>query len=178
MLKNMLDIPFFGAMMRSPWTWRLLRVAMLGLLFVMIAYGWHQHAIPGDGTRQLRGRVHTHTAEAVRPVAHTVEFNWPVTLASYPRIVTSYNPLNNITDTIYIDTEGVTNANEIYNTTLLNTFYGVAFSDAGETGFSSCSLDDWRGTPLEGNDNAFRFFSSTLWRDDRATSPCQRRAFT
>ena len=118
-----------------------------------------QHAIPGDGTRQLRGRVHTHTAENVKPVAHTVEFNWPVTLASYPRIVTSYNPLNNITDTIYIDTDGVTNANEIYNTTLLNTFSGVAFSDAGETGFSSCSLDDWRGTPLEGNDNAFRFFN-------------------
>ena len=51
MLKNVLDIPFFGAILRSPWTWRLLRVAMLVLLFVMIAYGWHQHAIPGVAVR-------------------------------------------------------------------------------------------------------------------------------
>jgi len=51
MLKNILDIPFLGSMIRSTWTWRLLRLAMLGLLLVMIAYGWHQHAIPGVAVR-------------------------------------------------------------------------------------------------------------------------------
>ncbi|GEM_PF-1190114 len=51
MLKNVLNIPFLGAIIRSPWTWRLLRLAMLGLLLVMIAYGWHQHAIPGVDVR-------------------------------------------------------------------------------------------------------------------------------
>jgi ferredoxin len=51
MLKNILDIPFLGAGLRSAWTWRLLRTAMLGLLLVMIAYGWHQHSIPGVDVR-------------------------------------------------------------------------------------------------------------------------------
>ncbi|MDH3454165.1 MAG: 4Fe-4S binding protein, partial [Desulfuromonadales bacterium] len=51
MLKNLLDMPFLGRVIRSTWTWRLLRVAMLGLLLVMIAYGWHQHAIPGVAVR-------------------------------------------------------------------------------------------------------------------------------
>ena len=51
MLKNILDIPFLGSMIRSTWTWRLLRLAMLGFLLVMIAYGWHQHAIPGVAVR-------------------------------------------------------------------------------------------------------------------------------
>ena len=51
MLKNILDIPFFGSIIRSTWSWRLLRLAMLGLLLVMIAYGWHQHAIPGVDVR-------------------------------------------------------------------------------------------------------------------------------
>jgi hypothetical protein len=51
MLKNILDIPFLGSGLRSAWTWRLLRSAMLGLLLVMIAFGWHQHAIPGVTVR-------------------------------------------------------------------------------------------------------------------------------
>lgn len=51
MLKNILNMPFFGSIIRSAWTWRLLRLAMLGLLLVMIAYGWHQHAIPGVDVR-------------------------------------------------------------------------------------------------------------------------------
>ncbi len=51
MFKNILDIPFFGALIRSVWTWRVLRLAMLGLLLVMIAFGWHQHAIPGVDVR-------------------------------------------------------------------------------------------------------------------------------
>jgi len=51
MLKNVLDIPLIGAMVRSTWSWRLLRLAMLALLMAMIAYGWHAHAIPGVAVR-------------------------------------------------------------------------------------------------------------------------------
>ncbi len=51
MLKNVLDIPLLGPVLRSTWTWRLLRLAMLALLLAMIAFGWHQHAIPGVGVR-------------------------------------------------------------------------------------------------------------------------------
>lgn len=51
MLKNLLDIPVLGAVLRSTWTWRLLRIGLLALLLVMIAYGWHQHAIPGVAVR-------------------------------------------------------------------------------------------------------------------------------
>ena len=51
MLKNILDIPVFGAILRSTWTWRLVRLSMLALLLVMIAFGWHQHAIPGVAVR-------------------------------------------------------------------------------------------------------------------------------
>ena len=51
MLKNVLDIPLLGPVLRSTWTWRLLRLAMLALLLAMIAFGWHQHAIPGVSVR-------------------------------------------------------------------------------------------------------------------------------
>jgi hypothetical protein len=51
MMRNILDIPLIGPIIRSTWTWRLSRLAMLALLFVMIAYGWHQHAIPGVDVR-------------------------------------------------------------------------------------------------------------------------------
>lgn len=51
MLKNILDIPLLGSVIRSSWTWRLLRLAMLALLLAMIAFGWHQHAIPGVSVR-------------------------------------------------------------------------------------------------------------------------------
>lgn len=51
MLKNVLDIPLLGPALRSTWTWRLLRLAMLALLLAMIAFGWHQHAIPGVAVR-------------------------------------------------------------------------------------------------------------------------------
>lgn len=47
MLRNILDIPILGKIVRSTWTWRLLRLVMLALLLVMIGFGWHQHAIPG-----------------------------------------------------------------------------------------------------------------------------------
>jgi ferredoxin len=50
-LKNLLDVKYLGSLLRSTWTWRLLRLAMLGLLLAMIAYGWHQHAIPGVAVR-------------------------------------------------------------------------------------------------------------------------------
>lgn len=51
MLKNILDIPVLGPIVRSTWTWRLLRLNMLALLLVMIAFGWYQHAIPGVKVR-------------------------------------------------------------------------------------------------------------------------------
>jgi hypothetical protein len=51
MLKNILNIPVLGPIVRSTWTWRLVRLSMLALLLVMIAFGWHQHAIPGVKVR-------------------------------------------------------------------------------------------------------------------------------
>lgn len=51
MFTNLLDIPLIGNVIRSTWTWRLLRLAMLVLLLAMIAFGWHQHAIPGVSVR-------------------------------------------------------------------------------------------------------------------------------
>lgn len=50
-MKNFFDIPVIGSWLRSPWPWRLLRITFLGVLLVMIAYGWHQHAIPGVVTK-------------------------------------------------------------------------------------------------------------------------------
>jgi len=38
-------------MLRSLWTWRLLRLGLLALLLAMIAYGWNQHAVPGVEVR-------------------------------------------------------------------------------------------------------------------------------
>lgn len=46
-MNNLLNITVIGGILRSTWTWRLLRLLMLALLCLMIAYGWHQHAIPG-----------------------------------------------------------------------------------------------------------------------------------
>ena len=46
-MKNLFDIPGIGPLLRRPWPWRLLRIVLLLTLLVMIAYGWHQHAIPG-----------------------------------------------------------------------------------------------------------------------------------
>ena len=51
MMKNVLDMPLMGAVVRSTWCWRLLRLAMLALLLAMIACGWHEHAIPGVAVR-------------------------------------------------------------------------------------------------------------------------------
>lgn len=45
--KNLLEIPILGPLLRSPWPWRLLRLVLLATTLLMIAYGWHQHAIPG-----------------------------------------------------------------------------------------------------------------------------------
>ncbi len=51
MLRNILNIPILGSIIRSNWTWRVLRLAMLFLLLAMVAYGWHRHAIPGVDVR-------------------------------------------------------------------------------------------------------------------------------
>jgi hypothetical protein len=47
----MLDTPIIGRLLRSPWPWRLLRLAMLALLAAMAVHGWNQHAIPGVPAR-------------------------------------------------------------------------------------------------------------------------------
>ena len=47
MRDNVLNIPVLGGLLRSPWGWRLARLTMLVLTVAMIAWGWHQHAIPG-----------------------------------------------------------------------------------------------------------------------------------
>jgi len=46
-MKNLFDLPILGPLLRAPWPWRLLRISLLVVLLVMIALGWHQHAIPG-----------------------------------------------------------------------------------------------------------------------------------
>lgn len=51
MLTNILDMPLIGTLARSEWFWRLVRLMMLALLLSMIAFGWHQHAIPGVDVR-------------------------------------------------------------------------------------------------------------------------------
>lgn len=50
MHRDLLRIKGLGPLLRSPWFWRICRLLLLGLLLLMIAYGWHQHAIPGVAT--------------------------------------------------------------------------------------------------------------------------------
>ncbi|PLX79136.1 MAG: hypothetical protein C0614_08160, partial [Desulfuromonas sp.] len=50
-MKDLLEIPVVGRLLRSFWTWRLLRLGLLILLLAMIAFGWHQHAVPGVEVR-------------------------------------------------------------------------------------------------------------------------------
>lgn len=47
MFDNLLEIKGLGPLLRSPWPWRLIRLAGLVVLLAMTAYGWHHHAIPG-----------------------------------------------------------------------------------------------------------------------------------
>ncbi|MBW2504804.1 MAG: 4Fe-4S binding protein [Deltaproteobacteria bacterium] len=47
MTENLLDLKIIGPIIRSSWTWRLVRLAMLVLLIMMIVFGWGQHALPG-----------------------------------------------------------------------------------------------------------------------------------
>ena len=47
MLDNIFNIPVLGALLRSVWIWRIARFVTLILTVAMIAWGWHQHAIPG-----------------------------------------------------------------------------------------------------------------------------------
>ena len=51
MAKNFLNIPILGTLLRSPWPWRVIRILLLVMTLVMIAYGWHQHNIPGVATK-------------------------------------------------------------------------------------------------------------------------------
>ncbi len=47
MQKDLLKIKFIGPLLKSTWFWRICRLTLLAMTLVMIAYGWHQHAIPG-----------------------------------------------------------------------------------------------------------------------------------
>lgn len=47
MRDNLFSIPMAGAFLRSGWTWRIVRLILFGLTLAMVAWGWHQHAIPG-----------------------------------------------------------------------------------------------------------------------------------
>ncbi|GAB4560676.1 MAG: hypothetical protein Tsb0017_17750 [Geothermobacteraceae bacterium] len=47
---NLFTVPLLGRLLRSAWFWRLARLGALVLLLAMIAWGWHQHAIPGVQT--------------------------------------------------------------------------------------------------------------------------------
>lgn len=51
MAKNFLNIPILSTLLRSPWPWRVIRFLLLVMTLVMIAYGWHQHNIPGVATK-------------------------------------------------------------------------------------------------------------------------------
>lgn len=44
---DLLRVKGLGPLLKSVWFWRLSRLSLLGLLLLMIGYGWHQHAIPG-----------------------------------------------------------------------------------------------------------------------------------
>lgn len=50
MLRDLFKIWGVGSLLRSVWTWRLVRIALLLLMVLMAAYGWHHHAIPGVKT--------------------------------------------------------------------------------------------------------------------------------
>lgn len=47
MSKNLFNIKGLGPILRSGWTWRLIRLGALVLMMAMAAYGWRHHAIPG-----------------------------------------------------------------------------------------------------------------------------------
>lgn len=47
MLDNLLKIPVVGALFSAGWTWRIVRLTLLAFTIAMVAWGWHQHAIPG-----------------------------------------------------------------------------------------------------------------------------------
>ena len=46
-MDNLLQLKVIGPILRSAWTWRLLRTACLVLLLAMAAWGWHHHRIAG-----------------------------------------------------------------------------------------------------------------------------------
>ncbi|WP_429885310.1 4Fe-4S binding protein [Geoalkalibacter halelectricus] len=46
-MRNVLDMPLVGRVLRSAWLWRGLRLLCLAVLVWMIAAGWHHRGIPG-----------------------------------------------------------------------------------------------------------------------------------
>jgi len=49
-VRNLLQWRGLGALLLSPWPLRLCRLGLFALLLGMLAWGWHQHAIPGVAT--------------------------------------------------------------------------------------------------------------------------------
>lgn len=50
-MDNLLQLKIIGPVLRSVWTWRILRLACLVLLVAMAAWGWHHHRIAGIDVR-------------------------------------------------------------------------------------------------------------------------------
>lgn len=46
-MRDLLAVRWLRRLLLSPWFWRVMRLAALGVLLAMIAWGWHRHGIPG-----------------------------------------------------------------------------------------------------------------------------------
>ena len=116
---------------------------------------FNQSVTPGDGGNHSRGAIEAHTAEAIRPTFHNIDVSFPVTMAQNP-YVTTFSPVTCVPDTVFFDTEGVVNNDEVYNTTTIKCMSGVSI-EAGDRGFSWFSVGQWAGTPLDLQDDVYRF---------------------
>ncbi len=46
-MNDLLHLPLLGKLLRQGWLWRLCRLLVLAIILVVIASGWHHHAVPG-----------------------------------------------------------------------------------------------------------------------------------
>lgn len=46
-MKDLLHLPFLGALLRGRWVWLLSRLLALAVTLLVIGSGWHHHLIPG-----------------------------------------------------------------------------------------------------------------------------------
>ncbi len=49
-MKDLLHLPFLGALLRGRWFWRVTRLLALAVTLLVIVSGWHHHLIPGVAT--------------------------------------------------------------------------------------------------------------------------------